>query len=127
MFRRLLNSDDDIDYLDPLAAAKDGNLYTGKWIAAMQPVRMPRNDDELQEQEDQADLLVLVQYRLEKVLQPVKQMSRTLFIYGAAALGSILIVTFTLWWFVRRGNGSRTEKDKEPAIDQELIETMPAS
>lgn len=127
MFRQLLESKDDIDYIDPLASAKDGKLYTGKWIAAMQPVRMPQSDDELQEQENQADLLVLVQYRLDKVLQPVEQMRRTLLIYGAAALGSILIVTCTLWWLVRRGNGAPDDQSKAHSIDQELIETMPAA
>ena len=73
MFRRLLDSRDDIDYRDPLAGAHDGTAYAGQWIAAMQPVEVLGEQDETQPP-GSTDLLVLVQYRLEKVLEPVKQM-----------------------------------------------------
>ena len=110
-----------------MAKTEDGSAYSGPWIAAMQPVYVPRDDEELQDQEVEADLLVLVQYRLETVLEPVKQMSRTLMIYGAAVLGSILIVTFTLWWLVRRAGSAGTEKATESKKEQEMVETIQAS
>ncbi len=123
-FKQLLERRADIDYVDPLARTEDGKAYAGKWIAAMQPVRVPRDEEQLQESETQADLLVLVQYRLEKVLEPVKQMTNALLIEGAAALGSILIVTFTVWWLVRRTKHAGTEKKHTTGLSQELIETM---
>ena len=35
----------DVDYRDPLASAVDGAPYAGPWIAAMQPVSLPRRSD----------------------------------------------------------------------------------
>ncbi len=126
MFRRLLDSRDDIDYLDPLAKAQDGKAYSGPWIAAMQPVRVPGEHSQTQ-QHGATDLLVLVQYRLETVLEPVNQMRSALLVEGTAALGSIFLVTFTLWWLVRRTTRAGSEPAPEPPKDQELIETIQAS
>jgi len=117
----------DVDYVDPLAAAADGSFYAGQWIAAVHPVTLPPDDsppteipDEdrtpdpsppptnipegaVSEANDQTtDLLVLVQYRLEKVNAPVLQMQAALLREGVAAIVSILIVTLTLWFFVQR-------------------------
>jgi len=127
MLRQLLDGGDDINYIDPLASASGGDLYAGTWIAAMQPVRVHHDDKEDEAGEDNVDLLVLVQYKLEKVLAPVRQMRTTLFLEGAAALGSILIVTLVLWWLVRRVNRPGPEREKEPVKDQELIETIETS
>jgi serine/threonine protein kinase len=126
-FKLLLDSRKDIDYTDPLADTEDGKAYAGKWIAAMKPVRVPRDEEELQQGEVEADLLVLVQYRLDKVLQPVKQMTNELLLDGLAGLASILIVTFTAWWLVRRSNRTGTKEGNEPGQQQELIETIQAS
>jgi eukaryotic-like serine/threonine-protein kinase len=98
-----------VDYLDPMANTSEGSAYSGKWIATMQPVRLPRIEADDDSQNDSADLLVLVQYRLAKVLQPVEQMKRTLTKYGIAAVFSILAVTAALWYFVRRVTGARSD------------------
>ncbi|TWU50945.1 Serine/threonine-protein kinase PknL [Rubripirellula tenax] len=126
----------DVDYLDPLASADDGKAYGGPWIAAIQPVALPRQERE-DEKERQgpapndrktADLLVLVQYRLEKVMAPVDQMRSALLVEGAAALASILAVTFTLWFFVRRvgqaGDMVSDATPEKPTIPRGSSETM---
>ena len=104
----------DVSYRDPVAKADDGKAYMGEWIAAMQLVELPRSQAGLDEPLDEkwlfqtttnknnTDLLVLVQYRLEKVMAPVVIMQSTLLLEGASALASILLVTLVLWWFVRR-------------------------
>ncbi|EMI43903.1 protein kinase domain-containing protein [Rhodopirellula sp. SWK7] len=117
----------DVDYRDPMASAACGQSYAGQWIAAMQPVTLPdapsqsavaqEDDDEMalsplsDEQNEvegnrkpkrSTDLLVLVQYRLSEVLGPVGQLRSSLFREGLAAIASILLVTFVLWWVVRR-------------------------
>ncbi|MCM2373784.1 serine/threonine protein kinase [Aporhodopirellula aestuarii] len=113
----------DVDYRDPMALAPCGQSYAGQWIAAMQPVSLPaapsqtvvNQDDsdgmDLDDEQDDlhlhdssrsTDLLVLVQYRLSEVLGPVGQLRRSLFREGLAAIASILMVTFALWWVVRR-------------------------
>ncbi len=108
LFSRLLVGGD-VDYRDPMAAADDGEIYDGPWIAAMQTVAVP-NDGVSEETEiAETDLLVLVQYRLDKVMEPVNKMRTALLWEGAAALVSILIVTLTLWYFVRRVGSVRSE------------------
>ncbi|MGB7328322.1 MAG: serine/threonine-protein kinase [Rubripirellula sp.] len=136
MMDRLLGGGD-VDYLDPLAGADDGDAYDGPWIAAIQPVKLPQPLDQGDDRKkpavsanvrDNADLLVLVQYRLEKVMEPVHQMRSALLFEGAAALISIMAVTLTLWFLVRRvaspgsfESGSALEK---PTIPRGLTETM---
>lgn len=93
---------DDVNYLDPVAVAEDASTYGGEWIAAMQPVAVPGEGIFGSGGKNQADLLVLVQYRLSKVFAPVGAMERSLLWYGRAALLSILVVSGTLWFFVRR-------------------------
>ncbi|WP_246146572.1 serine/threonine-protein kinase [Rubripirellula lacrimiformis] len=133
-----LLSGGDADYLDPLAKSLDGQAYAGPWIAAMQPVELP----ELSSAGDEilagprgtlgstADLLVLVQYRLETVMAPVHQMRSALLVEGAAALASILMVTLTLWFFVRRvamtGTDVADSDVGHPTIPRGSTETMPA-
>ena len=104
----------DVDYLDPVARFADGSDYRGPWIAAMQPVILPQSNNNFLEPTDpstrppasskleMADLLVLVQYRLETVMAPVTLMQWALLIEGAFALASILLVTLVLWHFVRK-------------------------
>jgi serine/threonine protein kinase len=101
----------DVDYRDPIAEAEGADEYSGNWIAAMQPIAVPKERLEwldpdtrsvqIDRSDDQADLLVLVQYRLSKVFAPVGGMRQTLFWDGIAALLAILAVTATLWFFVR--------------------------
>ena len=126
LMARLLTGSD-VDYEDPLATAVDGSDYEGPWIAAVHPVTLPPDDSppdtapdpnqtpdppdppsevpegSVSETNEQAtDLLVLVQYRLEKVNAPVFEMQTALLREGVAAIISILAVTLTLWFFVQR-------------------------
>jgi serine/threonine protein kinase len=113
----------DVDYLDPIAKVPDGSDYKGPWIAAMQPVVLPKsNNNRLEPAKptsirpdstslEKADLLVLVQYRLETVMAPVTLMQWALLIEGASALASILLVMLVLWYFVRKVD---QVKNREP-------------
>ncbi len=118
----------DVDYLDPLADAEGGLPYSGEWIAAMQPVSLPEElsfqriapgtpsiqsggkvassdsspFDSDSNKADTTDLLVLVQYRLQKVISPVSGMRSALLWEGAFAVVSVLLVTLSLWFVVRR-------------------------
>jgi eukaryotic-like serine/threonine-protein kinase len=118
MLQRLLKGGD-VNYVDPLASAPDGQPYVGPWIAAMQPISVPKvdNDEDLatSPEQDRADLLILVQYRLETVFEPVNQMQRDLLWEGAAAIASILLVTLALWFFVRKVGNPITEQTPSSA------------
>ncbi len=127
MLDSLIAGDDNVDYLDPMSDTEDGDRYAGPWIAAMQPVAVP---DECSHNVEQGsptdtDLLVLVQYRLEKVMAPVKTMTSALLWEGAAAITSILVVTLTLWYFVRRVGSPRFKHASPTAKRGEMTETMP--
>ncbi len=100
------------EYHDPVAREDDADRYTGKWLAAMQPVRVPGEDSVAGDDSEsgrygdqQADLLVLVQYRLNKVFAPVDTMRRRLHWDGAVGLLAILMVSATLWFLARRSGG----------------------
>lgn len=124
MLTRLLEGGD-FNYTDPLASANDGGQYAGPWIAAMQPVSVPDESIDADALSgDRTDLLTLVQFRLEKVEEPVNQMRRALFWEGAAAIASILLVTLTLWLFVRRVGNTAQEpamRKNEPSGVTETI------
>ncbi|MEO1525213.1 MAG: protein kinase [Planctomycetota bacterium] len=94
------------DYHDPVADAGDNDdakQYAGNWIAALQGVALPSTKPLGESAADrEAGLMVLVQYQLRAVEEPVDVMRRDLLWEGAAALGSIFIVSATLWFFVHR-------------------------
>lgn len=115
LMNELLNGDD-VDYIDPVAVESDATQYYGKWMAAMQPVTVPSADGELGRLENnQADLLVLVQYRLNKVFAPVDAMRSRLNRWGASGLlAIILVVSATLWFFVHRASDDRLTRPKKP-------------
>lgn len=98
---------DDVNYRDPVAGAEGAERYEGNWIAAMQPVAVPGESTFGSDDTKQADLLVLVQYRLDKVFAPVGVMEQTLLLEGVSALVTILLVSGTLWFFVRRVGDER--------------------
>ncbi len=123
IMRQLLQGGD-VEYADPLAQADDGGEFSGPWIATMQPVAVPRQTLDAESspsngQRDRGgatDLLVMVQYRLAKVFEPVDQMRDALLWEGAAAIGSILAVTLTLWFFVRRVGNSLSARPKDNSL-----------
>ncbi len=118
-------------YKDPLADnTKLAKGYNGEWIASVHPVKLPLDEDDEETQfrqstesetldppppptelpegavsetdEQSTDLVVLVQYRLETVNAPVFEMQSALLREGVLAIISILAVTLTLWFFVKR-------------------------
>jgi len=104
----------DVDYRDPLAEAGDGAEYKGSWLAAVTQIALPQNEDAVMDSDgsEQAhtDMLVLVQYRLSKVFEPVGFMKQQLLVEGALAVLSVVFVTFLMWYFVGRVS-DRTPKD----------------
>ena len=146
----------DVDYLDPLSNADGGDAYDGQWIAAMQPVSLPKrsrvpngeqqvDDPESQqisdlgldsqvlspaegkqESSETTDLLVLVQYRLQKVISPVSGMRSALLWEGAFALVSILLVTLGLWWVVRKFSAPVVSLERDSSPSNETTETVRA-
>lgn len=132
LMSRLLDGRD-VDYIDPLAAAEGGEPYSGHWIAAMQPVSLPNEDylpsnpagqKPIDPQSDTTDLLVLVQYRLEKVIAPVAGMRSALFAEGAFAVVSILLVTLSLWLVVRRVSNPSVDRGDADEPHDGLAETI---
>ena len=104
----------DVDYRDPVAKAGDGQAFGGTWLAAVAPVRVPQTEEavagEAPSISQNTDMLVLVQYRLSKVFEPVGRMTQHLLIEGALAMLSIVLVTFAMWYFVNRVN-NRSKND----------------
>lgn len=97
----------DVDYRDPMANAPGGKAYGGSWLAAIAPVSLPRDLNNLAPKPDQdhpaaTDLLVLVQYRLAKVFEPVGDLQRHLLIEGALTLVVLFLLTVGMWWYVTR-------------------------
>lgn len=127
LLNRLVIGDDEV-YRDPMAQAEDGHEFAGDWLAAMQPITLPESqhaqesdlaDKAAGKGEDrETDLLVLVQYRLSEVLGPVGQLRESLFQEGLAAIASILLVTFALWWVVHRVTDDE-RIDGVPEMDDE--------
>ena len=107
----------DIDYHDPLAKAPDGAPFSGSWLAAVAPVALPQHDDAVVGEDadsgepQNTEMLVLVQYRLSKIFEPVGHMQRQLLLEGALAMLSIVLVTFLMWYFVNRITNQSTAEE----------------
>lgn len=96
----------DVDYRDPMAQVPGGGKYAGSWLAALAPVTLPRQIRSAQVQQpssaENTNLLVLVQYRLSKVFEPVGELKRQLLYEGAFTLITICLLTVAMWWYVNR-------------------------
>ncbi len=99
----------------------------------MQPVSLPDEDflaanpsngNPVDPEGDTTDLLVLVQYRLEKVIAPVAGMRSALLWEGAFAVVSILLVTLSLWLVVRRVSNSSADRGEPREAVDGLAETI---
>ena len=100
----------DVDYLDPVARIPDGQAYRGVWIAAVEPVSLPRNSRSAPV--EKANLLVLVQYRLDEVTGPVNRVLESLIREGVAGVTSFILVTSVLWFFVLRASDRQADRDE---------------
>ena len=105
----------DVDYRDPLAEAGDGTEFKGSWLAAVAQIALPKNDDDDigdgASEPTNTDMLVLVQYRLSKVFEPVGHMKQQLLVEGALAVLSVVFVTFLMWYFVGRVSDQARKED----------------
>lgn len=107
---RLQESKGVIDYLDPATERENGEGYAGKWIAAMQQVRLPRTRGTNEPKASLSDLWVLVQERNSFVEQPLKQLGSKLKWLTYTELGALLAVILALWFFVLRQGISANHK-----------------
>ncbi|WP_160149562.1 serine/threonine-protein kinase [Roseiconus lacunae] len=127
----------DVDYADPVAAAEEADIYSGGWIAAMEPVTVPRLSVRpggttverplLPSRGEQSDLLVLVQYRLNKVFAPVGQMTQSLIRTGSVGLVALAVVSAMLWFFVRRVRDDRVvRRIRKATVDLAPMQDAPS-
>ena len=126
LMKRILDGGD-VDYQDPVSKADDGQEYAGNWIAAMQPVELPTDPDQEEQNVGRTtDLMVLVQYRLDTVLAPVGQLSSSLLWEGVAAVSSVLFVTLILWMLVWRATAAREDVEDAHLSNArpEILETV---
>ncbi|MEM1228182.1 MAG: protein kinase [Planctomycetota bacterium] len=123
----------DVDYLDPMSDAPGGKDFDGPWIAAMQPVSLPAMEASpaggADREANSTDFVVLVQYRLSDVLGPVTQLQRSLLLEGALSVFSVLLVTLSMWWVVRRVTDAAEDEENhhqesERSDNPEPAETM---
>ena len=87
-----LTSSADAELRDPIV----GDRY----LVSASPVRLPAAAG-MSSRRD-AELLVLVQYQLDDVLEPAARLRRTLTIEAAAGLAGIVVITGCLLLFIRR-------------------------
>ena len=125
-----LTEEKGVDYIDPVTDGPHSEAYSGDWIATMQRVSLPAADDLAtagRPKESKASLMVLVQYRLAKVFEPVGKMQSLLLWEGIGTVLSIFVITGTLWYFVRRVHGSRTGAGEASTntVSTGLTETIP--
>ncbi len=118
----------DIDYRDPLAELPGGDGFKGSWLAAVAPVKVPSTFEELDSERDPAEgtaeMLVLVQYRLATVLEPVGKLEKQLYIEGAFLLASIVLVTLVMWYFVNRVQNESRHDETHEAPPPSYAKTM---
>ncbi len=93
-----LNDEKLFDYVDPLGELDE--QYKGEWIAAAAPVTYPRYDGHVEEFD--TGLRLVVERRVEAVIEPVSRLADTLFREAIAALFAITLVSVLLWYFVLR-------------------------
>ena len=63
---------------------------------------------------------------MEKVIAPVAGMRSALLWEGALAVGSILLVTLSLWLVVRRVSNRSSDRMEDPKPIAEIAETIEA-
>ena len=91
-----IQSDGSYLYQDPLAKALDDEAVRGDWIPAVEWVRLPEGP-----QEKEA-MIVLIQERYSKAIEPVRSLGRNLKREGIWALVGVIAVALVLWYIVVR-------------------------
>ncbi len=93
---RKLQSDANYRYRDPVAQAGGGEALRGEWIPATKWVRLPDGPKHGQQ------MIVLVQQRYAKAMEPVRNLGATLKREGLWALVGVIAVVLVLWYVVIR-------------------------
>ena len=89
-----------VDYEDPAATFDVGEEFEGRWVAAIQQVRLPHDDDDGSDRG--SDLWVLVQERTYSVEAPVTQLGTRLQREWYIEFAAIISVVLLMWYFVIR-------------------------
>lgn len=87
------------DYRDPSADFPEGQLFQGRWIAAIEQVALPES---VIDKQHTSDLWVLVQERASYVESPVTQLGTRLQREGYLAFCILVLIVVLLWYFVYR-------------------------
>jgi eukaryotic-like serine/threonine-protein kinase len=92
----LIQSDADYRYHDPVAEVNGGEAFRGEWIPATERVRLPGGSA------DKPEMIVLVQERYTKAIEPVRNLGAKLKREGIWALFGVIAVVLVLWYVVVR-------------------------
>jgi hypothetical protein len=92
-------------YRDPLAQDESGKQYHGEWIVARADVLMPETHGAGSHAAEKSGLVVLVQEDVAAATQPSRRLAQRLAREGLWALGIVVIVVLSLWFFVVRNVG----------------------
>ncbi len=103
-----------LGYRDPLASAPGGEAFAGVWIAAAQPLALPRAAPlpSGQPARELEGLVVLVQERAGAATGPVNELGRRLVAEGVLAVVAIGLTVAALWFWVLR---ERVRPERLPA------------
>lgn len=123
-----IQSDSSYLYRDPLAKALDDEAVRGDWIPAVEWVRLPYGSKEKEA------MIVLIQERYSKAIEPVRSLGSNLKREGIWALVGVVAVVLVLWYVVirvlseprltmRRGG---TPSSKSQATPVHNMTTLPA-
>ncbi|HUG67678.1 MAG TPA: serine/threonine protein kinase [Pirellulaceae bacterium] len=91
-----IQTDTNYRYRDPVAEAAGGQAFRGDWIPATEWVRLPDGP------EDRQQMIVLVQERYTKAIEPVQNLGSQLKREGIWALVGVISVVLVLWYVVVR-------------------------
>jgi hypothetical protein len=90
-------------YRDPFGEDEEGDDYDRDWIVAASPVKLPlAHGDDVTEVPEDSNLLILVQEDREAATAPTRELGKRLAAEAIWALGIVLVIIFSLWFFVIR-------------------------
>ena len=91
-----IQTDANYRYRDPVALTEGGQAFRGDWIPATEWVLLPAGP------EDEQQMIVLVQERYAKAIEPVRNLGAKLKREGIWALVGVIAVVLVLWYVVVR-------------------------
>ena len=91
-----IQADTTYRYRDPVAQAEGGQEFRGDWIPATEWVQLPEGTQDMQQ------MIVLVQERYAKAVEPVHNLASKLKHEGIWALVGVVAVVLVLWYVVIR-------------------------